>query len=105
MRLGPGDVFGVEAFVGIDRGVDAAHDLGRTGGKAAAPQRARRFARVGHRPLFQAECEDEAMKWNAAAVLLILLAAPGTGMAAERESDMPDRTRLGEFVPSSQPFP
>jgi len=44
------------------------------------------------------------MKWTAAA-LVILLAAPGTGTAAESESDIPDRTRLGEFVPSSQPFP
>jgi len=44
------------------------------------------------------------MKWTAAA-LVILLAAPGSGTTAESEADMPDRTRLGEFVPSSQPFP
>jgi thiol-disulfide isomerase/thioredoxin len=46
------------------------------------------------------------MKWNvAAAALAILLVAPGTGTPVESGSDMPDRAKLGEFVPSSQPFP
>jgi thiol-disulfide isomerase/thioredoxin len=44
------------------------------------------------------------MKWTVAAALVILLATPGTGTPAESGSDMPDRTRLGEFVPASQPF-
>ena len=44
------------------------------------------------------------MKWTVAAALVILLATPGLASAAEGDSDMPDRTRLGEFVPSSQPF-
>jgi thiol-disulfide isomerase/thioredoxin len=34
-----------------------------------------------------------------------LLVAPEFGAAAEGEGDMPDRTKLGEFVPSTQPFP
>ena len=44
------------------------------------------------------------MKWVVAAALVFLLVAPGFGAAAEGEADMPDRTKLGEFVPSSQPF-
>ena len=44
------------------------------------------------------------MKWVAAAALVFLLVAPGLGAAAEDDADMPDRTKLGEFVPSSQPF-
>jgi thiol-disulfide isomerase/thioredoxin len=44
------------------------------------------------------------MKWACTAALMILLVAPGLGSAAEGDADMPDRTKLGEFVPSSQPF-
>jgi thiol-disulfide isomerase/thioredoxin len=44
------------------------------------------------------------MKWTAAAALVFLLVAPALGAADEGEADMPDRTKLGEFVPSSQPF-
>jgi len=45
------------------------------------------------------------MRWTVAAALALLLAASGLGGAVESESDMPDRTKLGEFVPASQPFP
>ena len=45
------------------------------------------------------------MKWAVAAALMFLLVAPALGKADEGEGDMPDRTKLGEFVPSSQPFP
>ena len=45
------------------------------------------------------------MKWTVAAALMFLLVAPVLGAADEGEADMPDRTRLGEFVPSSQPYP
>ena len=45
------------------------------------------------------------MRWITAAALVVLLAAPGLGATAEDQSDTPDRTQLGEFVPSSQPFP
>jgi thiol-disulfide isomerase/thioredoxin len=44
------------------------------------------------------------MRWVGTAALVFLLAAPGLGAAAEDEADVPDRTKLGEFVPSSQPF-
>ncbi|HEX4617943.1 MAG TPA: TlpA disulfide reductase family protein [Stellaceae bacterium] len=44
------------------------------------------------------------MKWVVAAALVFLLVGPDLGTAAEGEEDMPDRTKLGEFVPSSQPF-
>jgi thiol-disulfide isomerase/thioredoxin len=44
------------------------------------------------------------MKWTLAAVLVFLL-APALGAADEGEADMPDRTKLGEFVPSPQPYP
>jgi thiol-disulfide isomerase/thioredoxin len=44
------------------------------------------------------------MKWTVAGALVFLLAAPALGAADEGEADMPDRTKLGEFVPSSQPF-
>ena len=45
------------------------------------------------------------MKWAIAAALALLIAALDPGTAAENGSDMPDRTKLGEFVPSSQPSP
>jgi thiol-disulfide isomerase/thioredoxin len=44
------------------------------------------------------------MKWTVAAALVFLLVAPALGAADEGEADMPDRTKLGEFVPSSPPF-
>ena len=44
------------------------------------------------------------MKWTLAAALVFLL-APVLGAADEGEADMPDRTKLGEFVPSPQPYP
>jgi thiol-disulfide isomerase/thioredoxin len=44
------------------------------------------------------------MKWTVAAALVFSLVAPALGAADEGEADMPDRTKLGEFVPSSQPF-
>src|SRR5258708_38033325 len=45
------------------------------------------------------------MKWIIAAALVFLLVAPGLSAAAEGKADMPDRTKLGEFVPSAQPVP
>jgi thiol-disulfide isomerase/thioredoxin len=45
------------------------------------------------------------MKRTVAAALMFLLVAPALGAADESGSDMPDRTKLGEFVPSSPPFP
>jgi thiol-disulfide isomerase/thioredoxin len=45
------------------------------------------------------------MNWGCAAVLLILLLAPEFTAAAGSDADMPDRTKLGEFVPSSTRFP
>jgi len=44
------------------------------------------------------------MKWTVVAALMFLLVAPALGAADESDSDIPDRTKLGEFVPSSQPF-
>lgn len=44
------------------------------------------------------------MKWGCAAALLILLFAPEL-VAAGSDGDMPDHTKLGEFVPSPAPFP
>jgi thiol-disulfide isomerase/thioredoxin len=45
------------------------------------------------------------MKWIIAAALVFFLVGPGLSAAAEGEGDMPDRTKLGEFVPSAQPVP
>jgi thiol-disulfide isomerase/thioredoxin len=45
------------------------------------------------------------MKWAVTAALLCFLVAPALAATDEGEADMPDRTKLGEFVPSSQPFP
>ena len=45
------------------------------------------------------------MKWGCAAALLILLLTPGLGSRAAAETDMPDRIKLGEFVPSATPSP
>jgi thiol-disulfide isomerase/thioredoxin len=44
------------------------------------------------------------MKWAVAAALMFLLVAPAHAAADEGAVDIPDRTKLGEFVPSSQPF-
>jgi hypothetical protein len=41
----------------------------------------------------------------AAALLLLLVAVPGISSAAESETGARDRAKLGEFVPSSEPFP
>jgi thiol-disulfide isomerase/thioredoxin len=45
------------------------------------------------------------MKWGSAAALLLLLAAAGASSAAESDASEPDRTKLGELVPASEPFP
>lgn len=45
------------------------------------------------------------MKWTVAAASIFLIVAPTLGAADEGEADMPDRTKLGEFVPSTQPYP
>jgi thiol-disulfide isomerase/thioredoxin len=45
------------------------------------------------------------MKWAVVAALMFLIVAPDLGAADESDSDMPDRTKLGEFVPSAPPFP
>jgi thiol-disulfide isomerase/thioredoxin len=45
------------------------------------------------------------MKWTVAAALVFLLAAPALGAADGGEADTLDRTKLGEFVPSSPPYP
>src|SRR6202048_4147057 len=111
MRLGPGDIFGVEALIEIDRGIDAAHDLRRAAGKATAPQRIRSCAGRGiHRPLpdghwapFRASRTNKTVKAAWAAALILLLVAPSVGSAAEGDAGGLERTKLGEFVPASQP--
>jgi thiol-disulfide isomerase/thioredoxin len=45
------------------------------------------------------------MKWRCVAALLILLLAPALASAAGSDEDPPDRTKLGEFVPSPAPSP
>jgi thiol-disulfide isomerase/thioredoxin len=45
------------------------------------------------------------MKRALAAFLVSLFLASGIAAAAEQEPDAPDRATLGEFVPSSPPFP
>jgi thiol-disulfide isomerase/thioredoxin len=45
------------------------------------------------------------MKSTVATAVMFLLVAPAFGAADEGAPDMPDRTKLGEFVPSSPPFP
>jgi thiol-disulfide isomerase/thioredoxin len=44
------------------------------------------------------------MKWAWVAVLALFLVAPGTG-STEGDAGAPDRTKLGEFIPTSEPFP
>src|SRR5260370_4417527 len=98
MRLRAGDVFGVEALIEIDRGIDAAHNLRRAAGKAAAPQRIRscagrgadRLLPDGHLPSFRAPRRDQIMKSACSAVLIFLLVAPGVGSAAEGDAGAPD---------------
>jgi thiol-disulfide isomerase/thioredoxin len=45
------------------------------------------------------------MRWACVAGLVVLLLAPSFAGAAESEAEMPDRAKLGEFVPSPQPAP
>jgi thiol-disulfide isomerase/thioredoxin len=45
------------------------------------------------------------MRWARATALMILLIVPGLAPVAKSQSEMPDRTKVGEFVPSSQPAP
>src|ERR1700728_38410 len=87
MRLGAGDVLGIEALVDIDRGVDVAHDLSRAAGKAAIPQRPGCVGLV-HR-------ETRVMRWGPAILALWLFAAP-----APADDSAP---RLGEFIPAAPP--
>jgi thiol-disulfide isomerase/thioredoxin len=44
------------------------------------------------------------MKWLCAAALAVLIAVPVFVRAADDDRQMPDATKLGEFVPSSPPF-
>src|SRR4051812_10143938 len=43
------------------------------------------------------------MRWACVAGLTLLLLAPSFAREAESATDMPDRSKLGEFVPSPQP--
>jgi thiol-disulfide isomerase/thioredoxin len=45
------------------------------------------------------------MKWTVVAALMFLLVAPALGASDDGDADAPDRTKLGEFAPSSQPHP
>jgi thiol-disulfide isomerase/thioredoxin len=45
------------------------------------------------------------MRWACVAGLTVLLLAPSFARAAESGTGMPDRSKLGEFVPSAQPVP
>jgi len=86
MRQRAGDILGVEAPVEIDRGIDAAHDRGRTAVEAAAP------IRIGL-----------GLTWRSAwfgTVAVALLVALSAAAAAEEE-----KLRLGEFIPESAPQP
>jgi thiol-disulfide isomerase/thioredoxin len=45
------------------------------------------------------------MKWAVVAVLLFFLAPPTESPAAKSDTDAPDRTKLGEFIPVPDPAP
>jgi len=45
------------------------------------------------------------MKQALTAALISFLIASGAALAAEDEAGAPDRTKLGQFVPSTEPFP
>ena len=45
------------------------------------------------------------MKWAVVAVLLFFLAPPTGSPAAKCDTDAPDRTKLGEFIPVPDPAP
>ena len=109
----PRDVLGVEALVEIDRGVDAAHDLRRTTGKAAAPQRIRRSLAAApgfFAPVMRCDPsrsrEDETMRWRSRR--FVVGAAGRWWPPARLQSDKPgvtERVRLGEFIPVTPPLP
>ena len=45
------------------------------------------------------------MRWSRALAWLLPLVLAGAGPAEEDRSDMPERARLGEFIPASPPLP
>ena len=45
------------------------------------------------------------MRWRRAAAWLLLLTLAGASSAAEDSSGVPERLRLGEFIPASPPLP
>src|SRR5207249_913170 len=51
----------------------------------------------------RARREEKTMSRAAAALLLLLTLGPNPGVAAEAETEAPDRAKLGEFVPSAEP--
>src|SRR5215831_9331492 len=45
------------------------------------------------------------MRWACVAVLLVVILSASLAGAAENEAEIPDRAKLGEFVPSQPPAP
>ena len=113
MRLRPGDVLGVKALIEIDRGVDAAHDFRRTTGKTTAPQRIRREVSTaigslicaGHAERSKQKRKSKTLRWSRAFASLLLLILAGGGLGAEDNPGVPQRARLGEFIPASPLLP
>src|SRR5258708_3076151 len=131
MRLGAADVLGKEAFVKMDRDVDALHDLRRPTGKASAPGRIRGWCgrRAGgdlrHTPgwLFHgrrrtAALGETVMRAMQAILVLVVLCAAGLlgalfwpGASAPRYSgstspaEAKREAALGQFTPVDPPRP
>src|SRR6516225_9509532 len=103
MRLRASNILGIEALIEIDRGIDATHDLRRAAGKTAAPQRI--LFCGGHGQPLRAPRSEMIMKCTVVAALLFLLVAPGGSSAAECDAGAAEHTKLGEFVPASEPAP
>src|SRR5689334_18918012 len=128
MRLGTGDVLGVEALVEVERGVDALHDLGRAGGEPAAPGGVGRWIPTGrrgpcHDPRRARRPGNDVMKGQMRAfIVLVVLCALGSLALIEwpfrPEQRQPEQAlsdargdaasppaTLGQFTPLDPPRP
>src|ERR1043165_6136569 len=109
MRRRAGDVLGVKAFVEIDRGVYALHDLGRAAGEAAAPQGIG-GAGGGSGTFGMGHAMKLPMRLRGAVILALILCLPAAGWAAltlkhRLVADDGAPPALQQFIPANPPRP
>src|SRR5689334_20734830 len=102
MRLRPGDVLSVEAFVEANRHVDALHDLGRSAREPAAP------GSVLHAGRRRSAARVRMKSARIAIPLLILVAVVGSvaaALALGTGKGPPHAGEMHKFTPLDAPRP